>query len=125
MKKDVEVITEWMRDGGEALPTVRQAQDIASRVHVPFGYLFIDEPPNDDLKGVMMSVADGLLAALIDWQMDLAIPDAELDAALADLGREGDANAADMVREVKWTLYAAIRSLEALSDTLHDSLDLF
>lgn len=78
-----------------------------------------------DLKGVMMSVADGLLAALIDWQMDLAIPDAELDGALADLGREGDANAADMVREVKWTLYAAIRSIEALSETLHDSLDLF
>lgn len=49
MKKDVEVVTEWMRDGGEALPTFRQAQDIASRVHVPFGYLFIDEPPNDDL----------------------------------------------------------------------------
>ena len=78
-----------------------------------------------DLKGHLMSVTDGLLAALIDWQLDLAIPDQELDAALADLGREGDANAADLLREAKWTLWAVVRTLEVLSDTLHESLDLF
>lgn len=78
-----------------------------------------------DLKGSVMSTVDGLLAALIDWQLDMAISDADLDAHLADIGQEGDANAADMFREARWTLWAVVRTLEALSGCLHDELDLF
>jgi hypothetical protein len=78
-----------------------------------------------DLKGTVMANVDGLLAALIDWQLDFAIPDTELDAALADIGIEGDANAADMFREARWTMWAVVRTLEALSGCLHDELDLF
>ncbi len=36
-------LSEW--EAGARLPTFRQADDFASRVHVPFGYLFLSEPP--------------------------------------------------------------------------------
>lgn len=34
---------------GEAAPTFRQAQQFAHHVHAPFGYLFLHEPPTEDL----------------------------------------------------------------------------
>ena len=39
---------EW-EVGGEALPTFRQAQQWAQHTHAPFGYLFLAQPPADDL----------------------------------------------------------------------------
>ena len=78
-----------------------------------------------DLKGQITALTDQLLAALIDWQLDLAIPDATLDDALADIQLAGDANAADIFREARWTLWAAVRTLEALSGCLHDNIDWF
>lgn len=78
-----------------------------------------------DLKGTVMATMDDLLAALIDWQLVTAWPDADLNAALDDIVNLGDANVAEMVREVRYTLWAAIRTLEAVSSTLHDELDWF
>ena len=43
-----ERIMEW-EVGGEALPTFRQAQQWAQHTHAPFGYLFLAQPPVDDL----------------------------------------------------------------------------
>lgn len=43
----VEKVIAW--EQGIALPTFRQAQKFAHHVHVPFGYLFLDEPPHETL----------------------------------------------------------------------------
>ncbi|MYA89137.1 MAG: ImmA/IrrE family metallo-endopeptidase [Boseongicola sp. SB0662_bin_57] len=40
-------LPEWER--GETKPTLRQLEAFARAVHVPFGYLFLDEPPNESL----------------------------------------------------------------------------
>ena len=40
-------LPEWER--GETRPTLRQLEAFARAVHVPFGYLFLDEPPNERL----------------------------------------------------------------------------
>ena len=34
---------------GERMPTVKQLEDFANQVHVPFGYLFLDEQPNEPM----------------------------------------------------------------------------
>lgn len=36
-------------EAGNARPTFRQAQELAHALHVPFGYLFLSAPPDDDL----------------------------------------------------------------------------
>ncbi len=46
-KKDESAIDEWLF--GEAPPTFRQAQKLANQLHVPFGYLFFTEPPEERL----------------------------------------------------------------------------
>ena len=38
-----EKIEKWM--SGEAKPTFKQAQNLAKKLHIPFGYLFLSEPP--------------------------------------------------------------------------------
>ena len=43
-----ERIMEW-EAGGDSLPTFRQAQQWAQQTHCPFGYLFLAQPPADDL----------------------------------------------------------------------------
>ena len=47
MKRREEDVRSWI--GGESKPTFRQAQDLARRLRVPFGFLFLDESPDDDL----------------------------------------------------------------------------
>lgn len=73
----------------------------------------------------LTALVDELLADVIDWQLDLALPDSELDEHLSLYGKSGDACAADMFREARWTLWAVVRTLEALSKTLHDTQDPF
>lgn len=75
----------------------------------------------DELREQIRHRTTRLLAHLIDAQLDLAIPDCDLEAALADYGIEGDANAHDLFNEVRWTLWAVIRSMEALTTALHQS----
>ncbi|MHA6692765.1 ImmA/IrrE family metallo-endopeptidase [Devosia sp. A449] len=40
-------VAEWL--SGASRPTFRQAQIASSALHVPFGYLFLKEPPQEDL----------------------------------------------------------------------------
>jgi Zn-dependent peptidase ImmA (M78 family) len=46
-KKPTEVVSGWLE--GTATPTFKQAQELARRLRVPFGYLFLAEPPDDRL----------------------------------------------------------------------------
>src|SRR3990172_2079249 len=39
----------WEREGVEDRPTFRQAQHLAAVLHIPFGYLFLSEPPTEEL----------------------------------------------------------------------------
>ena len=41
-------VQEWIE--GEKNPTVKQLEDFTKRVHVPFGYLFLKEPPKEELE---------------------------------------------------------------------------
>ncbi|MBK5261045.1 MAG: ImmA/IrrE family metallo-endopeptidase [Peptostreptococcaceae bacterium] len=43
----VEKLMKW--ESGEAVPTFRQAQNLANVLHIPFGYLFLKEPPIEKL----------------------------------------------------------------------------
>jgi len=36
-------------EGGRAHPTLRQAEGMAQRLHVPFGYLFLSSPPKEEM----------------------------------------------------------------------------
>lgn len=47
LKKAEPIVDQWLN--GEAVPTFRQAQKIASQLHVPFGYLFLAEPPIEEM----------------------------------------------------------------------------
>lgn len=40
-------LTSWLE--GADRPTFKQAQDLASVLHVPFGYLFLEQPPAEEL----------------------------------------------------------------------------
>ena len=40
-------IEKWLN--GEAKPTFRQAQNLAEKLRIPFGYLFLSEPPREEL----------------------------------------------------------------------------
>jgi Zn-dependent peptidase ImmA (M78 family)/transcriptional regulator with XRE-family HTH domain len=44
---DEEKLTSWER--GDVRPTFKQAQCYAHNTHVPFGYLFLKQPPKDEL----------------------------------------------------------------------------
>ncbi len=47
LRKDEATIDQWL--AGEATPTFRQAQRLAKQLRVPFGYLFLQEPPGEDV----------------------------------------------------------------------------
>ena len=47
MNKPPEKLIEW--ETGQSRPTFRQAQKLAGQLKVPFGYLFLKEPPRDTL----------------------------------------------------------------------------
>lgn len=41
-------VEEWIR--GDKFPTIKQLEDFTHKVHVPFGYLFLNEPPQEELS---------------------------------------------------------------------------
>jgi Zn-dependent peptidase ImmA (M78 family)/transcriptional regulator with XRE-family HTH domain len=41
-------LTKWER--GDGHPTIRQAQAIAAKTHIPLGYLYLDKPPEERLE---------------------------------------------------------------------------
>ncbi|NAX23654.1 ImmA/IrrE family metallo-endopeptidase [Vibrio sp. V39_P1S14PM300] len=45
--KNVGKVVEW--ESGETRPTFKQAQNIANVTNIPFGYLFLPEPPQEEL----------------------------------------------------------------------------
>jgi Zn-dependent peptidase ImmA (M78 family)/DNA-binding XRE family transcriptional regulator len=47
LKVDRERLEAW--ENGEAQPTFRQAIDIAKKLKIPFGYLYLSEPPDESL----------------------------------------------------------------------------
>lgn len=47
LKKDETIIDEWLT--GDSAPTFKQAQRLAKRLRLPFGYLFLAEPPVEDI----------------------------------------------------------------------------
>jgi len=40
-------VQKWL--DGEKNPTVKQLEDFSKKVHLPFGYLFLSEPPQEDI----------------------------------------------------------------------------
>lgn len=72
----------------------------------------------------LMSMADVMLAQLIDWELDMAWG-ADVDNVLANIGGLDDANAAELFQEVRWTMWAVVRTLEVLSKTMHNKIDWF
>jgi len=42
-----EKVEKWLN--GEARPTFKQAQALAKKLHIPFGYLFLSEPPKEEI----------------------------------------------------------------------------
>lgn len=40
-------VTEWIE--GTKKPTIKQLEDFTHKVHVPFGYMFLNEPPKEDI----------------------------------------------------------------------------
>ena len=46
-RKSPEVVASWLN--GSGAPTFKQAQALAKRLRVPFGYLFLDSPPDEAL----------------------------------------------------------------------------
>jgi len=48
--KNVTTREKWETwEAGEALPSFRQALELARRLHIPFGYLFLTDPPDERL----------------------------------------------------------------------------
>jgi Zn-dependent peptidase ImmA (M78 family)/DNA-binding XRE family transcriptional regulator len=45
---NVDKVNEWER--GNRRPTFRQARHLAGALHIPFGYLFLSEPPTEQLQ---------------------------------------------------------------------------
>jgi Zn-dependent peptidase ImmA (M78 family) len=41
-------VEEWIK--GNKYPTIKQLEDFTHKVHVPFGYLFLNEPPQEELN---------------------------------------------------------------------------
>ncbi|WP_164112197.1 MULTISPECIES: ImmA/IrrE family metallo-endopeptidase [Sphingobacterium] len=41
-------VEKWLY--GEKQPTVKQLEDFSKKVHVPFGYLFLEEPPSETIE---------------------------------------------------------------------------
>jgi Zn-dependent peptidase ImmA (M78 family) len=41
------VVKDWLEH--KKKPTIKQLEDFSNRVHIPFGYLFLDEPPREQL----------------------------------------------------------------------------
>lgn len=64
MKQDVERVLAW--ESGEDQPTFRQAQAVANLVHVPFGFLFLQAPPEEALPLPDLRTVGGAPAGQLD-----------------------------------------------------------
>ncbi len=71
----VDRVNEWER--GDRRPTFRQARHLAGALHIPFGYLFLSEPPTEQLQlpdfRRVSAVTDEPSAELIDTINDVLV----------------------------------------------------
>lgn len=112
----VEKLDAWER--GTTRPTFRQAQSLASRLHVPFGYLFLSDPPIENLPlpdlrtvsgGTPSAPSPDFLDAILDAQRkqawfreELLLEDA---SALPFVGRFTlDSTAATIAADIETTI---------------------
>ncbi|WP_290797042.1 ImmA/IrrE family metallo-endopeptidase [Halomonas sp.] len=115
LQQPEEKVAAW--EAGETRPTFRQAQQFAQQVHAPFGYLFLRQPPEDDLpipdlrtvgdhapRGISVDLKDVLRDVLRRqiWFRDYQI--AMDESAVAVVGRaKGALTAAEIVTDMrKW-----------------------
>jgi len=69
-------ISAWENDEGKDYPTLRQAQKFAGAVHIPFGYLYLSQPPViatplPDLRTVSGTASDELSPDFLDQLHDV------------------------------------------------------
>lgn len=57
-------------------PTFRQARDLARILHIPFGYLFLSEPPSDELSLPDLRTVAGLTVRMASPELSDAVNDA-------------------------------------------------
>lgn len=74
LKLAVDRVLEW--EEGTSLPTFKQAEKVAKHLHVPFGLLFLDQPPADelpipDLRTTYDAPRDGFSADFMDLLADV------------------------------------------------------
>ena len=72
----IDRIHEW--EQGDRLPTFRQAKHLAGVLHVPFGYLYLSEPPDEhlqlpDFRRIRPDVPGGPSSELIDTINDVIV----------------------------------------------------
>lgn len=84
-------VTAW--ETGDAHPTFRQAEKVAAVAHVPFGYLFLAEPPKEeallpDLRGGSAAVRGRFSADFLDLLRDALFKHAWFREHLLDQGAE-------------------------------------
>ncbi len=107
-RKTEATIDQWL--AGESVPTFRQAQKLAKQLRIPFGFLFLTEPPDEEVPlpdfrrqpastEVSLDLRDVIADVLRkqDWYRDHR---AERDQApVAFVGRFSSTSAVDVVSE--------------------------
>jgi Zn-dependent peptidase ImmA (M78 family)/transcriptional regulator with XRE-family HTH domain len=85
------VVEEWL--GGNRQPSFRQARAAATRLRIPFGFLFLAEPPPEDLPIPDFRTVDGhrLRAISVDLR-DVLLATMRKQAWLSEQLREGGAD---------------------------------
>lgn len=109
-------VKEWISNTKK--PTIKQLEDFSKKVHLPFGYLFLPEPPEEDLpipffrtssslrsKNVSLNVFDtiSILQRRQDWLREYLI-DNDFDE-LAFVGKfKNNQNSFSIVEDIRQTL---------------------
>ncbi|OFX84252.1 MAG: hypothetical protein A2W99_00565 [Bacteroidetes bacterium GWF2_33_16] len=126
-------LTEWIK--GDKKPTVKQLEDFSKKVHLPFGYLLLPEPPKEKLPipffrtnnsqatKVSVNIYDTiiLLQQRQDWLRDY-LKDSEFDT-LPFVGKFKNANnVQDIVDDIRNSL-GLNENWANQFKTWHESLD--
>jgi len=120
---------------GKKKPTVKQLEDFSKKVYLPFGYLFLPEPPKENLPipffrtnntkttGVSINVYDTILLMQQrqDWLKDY-LKDGEFEP-LPFVGKyKHKENIAEIVRDIRKTL-GLVENWASQYETWEDSLN--
>ncbi|CAM4411914.1 Zn-dependent peptidase ImmA, M78 family [Pedobacter westerhofensis] len=108
-------VQDWL--SGAKLPTLKQLEEFSHRVHLPFGYLFLDQPPHEALnfpffrtgggqqQGVSLNVYDTILLIQKrqDWLAEYLV-DNEFPALNYVGSAAGESNPMVIVQSIRQTL---------------------